>query len=173
MQDNNTQLLEEEIVAEAKRMGFHKAAFMNVEDMVIIPEYRKYCEMNLCHCYDVLPVCPPQCGTVEEMIQRIQKYQRLLVLQTEHDTDFIDDPAGAKKAKQDHNRMADQLVERFWKEENSQNILRMTAGPWKTNSCMSAYCVDVQKMADHVGMTCWAKDGKCRFFSQILFAVEA
>ena len=28
----------------------------------------------------------------------------------------------------------------------------MSAGPYKHNSCMSAYCVDAQKMADAAGM---------------------
>lgn len=158
---------EEEIICEAKKAGFYEAAFMNVSDLVIVPEYRKYCEMNLCHCYDVVPACPPQCGTVEEMTERVQKYNRVLVLQTLHDTDFKDDPAGAKEAKQAHNRLADELLDTIWKEEQSE-VLRMSAGPWKHNSCMSAYCVDVQKMADCVGMICWAQDGKCRFFSQIL-----
>ena len=45
----------------------------------------------------------------------------------------------------------------------------MGAGPWKTASCMSAYCVDAQKMADAVHMKCWENDGKIRYFSLILF----
>ena len=45
----------------------------------------------------------------------------------------------------------------------------MGAGPWKTASCMSAYCVNAQKMADFVGMKCWENDGKTRYFSLILF----
>lgn len=158
---------EETIICEAKKIGFHEAAFMDVKDLVIVPEYRKYCEMNLCHCYDVVPACPPKCGTVEEMRQRVLQHQRVLVLQTEYDTDFKDDPAGAKEAKKAHNVMADELIERVLHDEQD-TLLRMSAGPWKQNSCCSAYCADIQKMADVVGMTCWAEDGKCRFFSQIL-----
>ena len=45
----------------------------------------------------------------------------------------------------------------------------MSAGPYKHHSCMSAYCVDAQEMADAVGMICWGHDGKIRYFSQILF----
>ena len=47
--------------------------------------------------------------------------------------------------------------------------LRNEHQPYKHNSCMSAYCVDAQKMADAVGMQCWTNDGKFRYFSQILF----
>ena len=49
------------------------------------------------------------------------------------------------------------------------DLLMMGAGPWKHASCMSAYCVDAQKMADAVHMKCWANDGKIRYFSLILF----
>ena len=49
------------------------------------------------------------------------------------------------------------------------DLLIMSAGPYKHHSCMSAYCVDAQEMADAVGMICWGHDGKIRYFSQILF----
>ena len=48
----------------------------------------------------------------------------------------------------------------------------MSAGPYKNCSCMSAYSVDAQKMADAVGMVCWADDSDVRFFTQILFHEE-
>ena len=55
-------------------------------------------------------------------------------------------------------------------EEGITDILIMTAGPYKHNSCMSAYCVDAQKMADTAGMLCWENDGMLRYFSQILYS---
>ena len=157
---------EKEIIEIAKQKGFFEAAFMDVKDLVIVPEYRKYCEENLCGCYNKVAACPPQSGTVAEMTERVLKHKRALVLQTLCDTDFKGDPEGAKEGKKNHNMLADQLINELWPDK--EGILRMTAGPWKGNSCMSAYCVDVQKMADHVGMVGWANDGKCRFFSQIL-----
>ena len=53
--------------------------------------------------------------------------------------------------------------------DGQEKLLMMGAGPWKTASCMSAYCVNAQKMADQVGMRCWENDGKIRYFSLILF----
>ena len=55
------------------------------------------------------------------------------------------------------------------KKEGKSDLLIMTAGPYRHHSCMSAYCVDAQEMADATGMTCWGKDGKVRYFSQVLF----
>ena len=96
-------------ISAAKQLGFTDAALLPVEALVVVPEYRAFCEQNLCGNYGVLP--------------------------------------------------ADGMTE----------LLMMGAGPWKNASCMSAYCVDAQKMADAVHMTCWANDGKIRYFSLILF----
>ena len=62
----------------------------------------------------------------------------------------------------------EQLAEKM-KEEGITDLLIMSAGPYKHNSCMSAYCVDAQKMADAAGMLCWTSDGMIRYFSQVLF----
>ena len=73
-----------------------------------------------------------------------------------------------KKAKLEHNKITEALAEQM-KLDGKTDLLLMTAGPYKNHSCMSAYCVDAQKMADAVGMICWGNDGKIRYFSQILF----
>ena len=90
-------------------------------------------------------------------------YEKALVLQT-----MQDDSMDFKKAKVVHNKLTEALAEKM-KEDGRTDLLLMTAGPYKHNSCMSAYCVDAQKMADAVGMQCWTNDGKFRYFSQILF----
>lgn len=42
-------------VKEAKALGFTQAALMPVSELVIVPEYRMFCEENLCGNYNVLP----------------------------------------------------------------------------------------------------------------------
>lgn len=159
---------EEKIIQQALAAGFYAAAFCDASELVIVPDYRQFCEMNLCHCYGVLPVCPPQCGTVDELTEKVRAHKRALILQTLHESTFLNDPDGARAAKHAHNELADSLVERLGADFAGE-ILRMSAGPWKTHSCMSAYCVDAQKMADSVQMECWVDDGKTRLFSLILF----
>ena len=97
------------------------------------------------------------------MKARALDYENTLVLQTTQDR-LMD----YRKAKLAHNKLTEQLSEKM-KECGKTDILIMSAGPYKHNSCMSAYCVDAQKMADAVGMQCWTNDGKFRYFSQILF----
>lgn len=150
-------------VEEAKKLGFADAAVMNTDKLVFMPEYRRFCEENLCGCYNVNPACPPMSGTVEEMDRKAQSYEKTLVLQTiqASETDY-------KKAKLLQNKMTEQLSEKM-KADGKTDLMIMSAGPYKHNSCMSAYCVNAQKMADEVGMICWNEDNKVRFFTLILF----
>lgn len=46
-------------VLTAKATGFTDAALLPVRELVVVPEYRKFCEQNLCRNYGVLPACPP------------------------------------------------------------------------------------------------------------------
>ncbi|WP_448783896.1 DUF2284 domain-containing protein [Blautia sp.] len=156
-----------DLIKEALSMGFANAAIMNTKDLVFVPEYRQFCEDNLCGNYNLVPACPPACGTVEEMHEKALKYEKALVLQTIL-KDPIMDPVLFKQAKHAQNILTEQLAK--WMQENGkEDVLIMSAGPYKNCSCMSAYSVDAQKMADAVGMVCWADDSDVRFFTQILF----
>ena len=63
-------------IKEAKKLGFSNAAIMDTQKLVFKPEYRKFCEENQCGCYNVNPACPPECGTVESMKQRVFAYRK-------------------------------------------------------------------------------------------------
>ena len=76
--------------------------------------------------------------------------------------------ADPRKDKLQQNKMTEQLAEKM-KAAGMGDLLIMSAGPYGRRSCMSAYCVNAQKMADAAGMICWNDDDKMRFFSQILF----
>ena len=56
-----------DLVKEAIFLGFSGAAVMDTKELVFVPEYRTFCEENLCGCYNVNPACPPESGTAEEM----------------------------------------------------------------------------------------------------------
>ena len=156
-----------DLIKEALSMGFADAAIMDTKDLVFVPEYRQFCEDNLCGNYNLVPACPPACGTVEEMHEKALKYEKALVLQTVL-KDPVMDPILFKQAKHAQNILTEQLAK--WMQENGkEDVLIMSAGPYKNCSCMSAYSVDAQKMADAVGMVCWADDSDVRFFTQILF----
>ena len=155
-----------DLMEEAILLGFSGAAVMDTTELVFVPEYRTFCEENLCGCYNVNPACPTACGTAEDMKQNALKYEKTLVLQTTQKDSH--DPAQYKKDKLLQNKMTEELAEKM-KADGKTDLLIMSAGPYKHNSCMSAYCVNAQKMADAVNMLCCTDDGMIRYFSQILF----
>ena len=154
--------------AMAKAAGFTGAAVLPVRELVVVPEYRRFCAQNLCGNYGVLPACPPMSGTVEEMTADMRQYQTALILMIETTPVDYWDMAEQKAAKKHQNLLTVQLMEQM-RADGLTDLLMMGAGPWKHASCMSAYCVDAQRMADAVHMKCWADDGKIRYFSLILF----
>lgn len=106
-------------------------------------------------------------GTVEEMTADMRRYQTALILMIETTPADYWDTAEQKAAKKHQNLLTEQLMERCGgRSDRSSDDGRR---PWKHASCMSAYCVDAQRMADAVHMKCWADDGKIRYFSLILF----
>ena len=102
------------------------------------------------------------------MTARVRQYETALVLMVEHTPKDYTDRQEQKAAKRHQNELTEQLIGRMH-ENGTTDTLMMGAGPWKTASCMSAYCVNAQKMADFVGMKCWENDGKIRYFSLVLF----
>ena len=154
--------------AMAKAAGFTGAAVLPVRELVVVPEYRRFCAQNLWGNYGVLPACPPMSGTVEEMTADMRRYQTALILMIETTPVDYWDMAEQKAAKKHQNLLTEQLMEQM-RADGLTDLLMMGAGPWKHASCMSAYWVDAQRMADAVHMNCWADVGKIRYFSLILF----
>ena len=54
----------QDYAALAKAAVFTSAALLPVQELVVVPEYRRFCEQNLCGNYGVLPACPPVSGKV-------------------------------------------------------------------------------------------------------------
>ena len=98
----------------------------------------------------------------------IRRYQMALILIIETTLAGYRDTVEQRAAKKRQNLLTELLMEQL-RADGLTDLLMMGAGPWKHASCMSAYCVDAQRMADAVHMKCWADDGKIRYFSLILF----
>lgn len=94
------------MIETAKELGFSGAAVIDTAELVFIPEYRVFCEENLCGNYDLNPACPPESGTVEEMKAHALTYKKTLVLQTTQGGQM-----DYKKAKLAHNHLTEELAE--------------------------------------------------------------
>ena len=175
----------DEIERAAKEKGFTNAAVIPVESLVFEPSLRKYCEDNLCGNYGKNHSCPPGCGTPEEMRARTERYRQAWIFQTIAEVDWRDKTA-LKAVRDSHNVRSRELLERL--EEGGVSGLSMLAGPCqaceicpgeegkpcrypeKQVSCISAYCMSAEKMAQEAGIPYWCGEGKVAFFSLLLVA---
>ncbi|MBS6195530.1 MAG: DUF2284 domain-containing protein [Clostridiales bacterium] len=177
-------MTEEKMQQEALAKGFTHAVFMDVKDFVFKRELRKYCEENLCGNFGKNVSCPPICGTPEEMEEKVKKYSRALVLETVNQVNNMYDAEEIKKVRKFHNDITREYIEKL--RADGVEGLAMMAGPCaacehcageagggcrfpeKLASCLSAYCVEVEKLANYCGLPYWCGENKVGFFSVYL-----
>ena len=69
------------------------------------PEFRALCEKNTCGFYGACWTCPPDAGTLDELIARVRGYERALVFQTVYPLEDSFDIEGMHEASVRHNRL--------------------------------------------------------------------
>lgn len=175
----------EQMIQYAYDEGFAAAAVIDTARIIFDPTFRPYCEENLCGQYGVNYACPPDCGSPEEMKQKVLSHKKALVLQTIWQVaDFSDTPA-IKQGKASHNAAAIRLMKHL-REQGCDGFLVGASGcalcspcakklgqpcrfPELQYSCMSAYCIFVKKLADACCMEYDCGDGLVAFFGMYVF----
>lgn len=176
-----------ELINLAEAEGFH-AALINTREIPVDGCFRKFCEDNLCGKYNANYSCPPACGTVEEVHQRLFSADKALVLQTIHEIGSYDNKEAILKSKKDLNLAILKLTEDLRKKGMicfclgyggcplcnpcKQVTGEECAFPEKRISCMSAYCIDVGKLAGKCGLEfAWVPE-KLFLFGMIVFSEQ-
>lgn len=177
---------ESELLKKAAETGFTNYKIIDTDKLQFDSSFRKFCEDNYCGNYNNNYSCPPSCGTPEELRKRTEKFERVLVLQTVTPVKNIADNSETKVIKHCHNQMTWKLIEDV--SEDLEAYLPAMAGPCgicspckkqegkecshpeKKASCLSAYCVKVDALADCCKMPYWC-DGEVAFFSLLFFDV--
>ena len=166
----------EKILQLAEAFGFAQSALIKTQELVFVEEYRQYCEQNLCGNYNRNYGCPPYCGTVSEMREKVMQYENALVLKTHYEVLDALDGALIKPLKKVHTVLTRQLLEVLHK-EGIERGLAIMAGPCnlceecmmpkgiaclhenERFSCMSAYSIDVVELSKRCDMELsWATD---------------
>lgn len=62
--------------------GFTNAGPLDVSTLEFMPEVRDMCASDKCHAYGKNWSCPPACGSLEEMREKVKKYSKGLLVQT-------------------------------------------------------------------------------------------
>ncbi len=175
---------ETDLIKLALDLGFADAAIINTKELVFIPNFRTLCEENLCGKYGVNFACPPDCGTVEQMRDKVLQWQQALVMQTMWDIDDPLDNAQIKPAKAQHNHLTRKLIDTVGEPGlmigasgcSLCNPCAITAGkpcrfPKLQYSCMSAYCIFDMAERCHMDYDC--ASGITAFFSMYCFVRHA
>lgn len=144
--------------------GFSQVAMLSTEKFVFKPEYRKFCEDNLCGNYGKNYGCPPVCGTPEEMKEKAMQYPFGLIMQSKTEVDNAFDEEITKALKKKHTAMTLKAIKKIQEKYEIKGIPIM-AGPCNycsvceiqnqrecpreelRFSCLSAYCIDVNCLA--------------------------
>lgn len=174
-----------EIKSMCKNTGVDDAEIIDTSEIEFNPVFRPYCEENLCGQYGINYSCPPDCGTPEEMKQRVLKHKKALVTRTVWEITDFNDKDKIKSAKKAHNGYTFKIIEEMRKQGHNGFMIG-TSGctlcvpcalkdgkpcnfPDKRYSCMSAYCIYVKALAEKCNMNYDYKDGKLPFFSMYVF----
>lgn len=178
-------MTEEKMIQYAIEEGFTAASVVNTEEIVFDPSFRPYCAENLCGQYGANYSCPPDCGSPEEMKQKVMAHKKALVLQTVWEISDYSDVAAIKQAKGTHNAAELRLAKRLRKEDCGGFTVGASGCalctpcavqkgepcrfPQDRYSCMSAYCIFVKKLADRCGMDYSWGEGLLAFFGMYVF----
>lgn len=177
-------MTDKELIRLAEAEGFH-VAILSAKDIPVDGSYRKFCEDNLCGKYDANYSCPPACGTVEEVHGRLFAQDKALVLQTSHDIGSYENKEAILKSKKNLNLAILSLTDTLKKagmdcfclgyggcplcDPCKQVEGKPCVFPEKRISCMSAYCIDVGKLAGKCGLEfAWLPE-KLFLFGMIVF----
>lgn len=155
------------LLALAGEEGF-AAAVIATDEIVTDPKFRPYCEENRCGRYNANYARPPDCGTVEETRLRLMAQECALVVQSVWEIGSYENKAAILDARRRHNAAVLRLSAKLRQAGLTGFSLgyggcplcepcKRVSGepcprPQERIRCLSAYCVDVAKLAQTCGL---------------------
>ena len=174
-------MTEQTILSLAQKEGF-EAKIIPTEELVFDSTFRKYCEQNLCGNYASNYTCPPVCGEVQELKERLLSYPRVLVLKSCHNIESYEDAEKIERAKGEHNAKTARLYKEVSAEKSALAIgcsacklcspckivlSEHCPHPELALLCLSAFCVNVKELSEKCGMQYAFEDKKLSLFGMI------
>jgi predicted metal-binding protein len=176
-----------EIIELANAEGFHDAEIIDTDKIVFDASFRPYCEENLCGQYGANYSCPPDCGTPDQMKQRVLAHKKALVVRTGWRIEDFSKADQIMEATAMHNAALRRLMETM-KAAGHDGFMVSASGcrlcnpckrlsgepcafPDRMYSCMSAYCIFVKKLAEdcHMNYDYSYADNILSFFGMYVF----
>ena len=101
--------MENKLMENALEWGAYKANVIAVSELVLRAEFLDYCKANSCGLYSKCWMCPPDVGSIEELMQTLKSYSRAVVYQTVGELEDSFDFEGMRRCGDAHNRLARKL----------------------------------------------------------------
>ncbi len=105
----------EKLIQTAKDSGFDQVGVLNVEAIVFDPRVRDMCAAGKCGKYGKSWMCPPGCGSLEEMAERVKEFTEGVIVQSvaqmEDEFDFEAMQDAQVRQKESFMKLSDRLHE--------------------------------------------------------------
>lgn len=160
-------LTDVELLEKIQEEGF-AAAFIDPKDIPVVSAFRMFCEENRCGKYGANYSCPPDCGPVEALQEKILGEEKAIILTSHWEVDGYEDKEAVQFARKAHNeailRVMDAVKKGGWDgfaagyggcalcNPCKRALNEPCAFPEKRISCMSAYCINVGELARICGL---------------------
>lgn len=153
----------------ALESGAHRAEIIPVSAISMEPSFAKLCQSNACGNYGRNYTCPPDAGSIEDLMASLRNYDYALVYQTVSSLLDSYDFEGMMEAGNRHNRIAQKLWDMTDALER-KDVLHLGAGgcrlcsvcakitdepcrhPKRAMKSLEAYGVNVTLLAQRAGM---------------------
>lgn len=142
------------LIKKAKDCGFTAAGPLDASTLEFLPEVRAMCADNRCHAYGKNWACPPACGTLDEMRDKVKGYQRGLLVQTVGQLEDTMDWDNMQRAEKVH----EESFQKLWTELEKAYPFLLAMGAGTCTRCEE----------------CAYPEGKpCRFPFRLKYSMEA
>lgn len=170
----------------ALNLGAYRTGVVPVDEIHFEPEFRKLCESNACGMYGKSWMCPPDAGSVEDLIARAKRFRWALVLQTVDALEDSYDIEGMLAAGEKMNRLMDAVCQEADEMGLRRRLLLGAGGcrvcrrcakadsqpcryPERALSSLEAYGINVSVLAPQAGMKYINGPNTVTFFGAVLF----
>ena len=143
------------ILNTALECGAVKAEIIRQEQIVLSDSFRALCEQNVCGAYGRCWTCPPDCGDIHTLMDKVRSYDAGVLYQTIGTLEDSFDFEGMVDAKNAHKRLSHAIRERL-EAQGLRGVFHLGAGG----------CGVCERCAR-------ADDEPCRFPEKAMISMEA
>lgn len=105
--------MDEKWIQIALELGATKAVILPIEQVVTDRSFRAICEGNACGGYGNSWTCPPFCGGIDELMEKVRSFKQVLWYQTVSEIEDSFDIEGMTEASRRHAWLSQKLRERL------------------------------------------------------------